>query len=286
MLSAAIQLNAGPDAEANLARALAAVREAAGAGAKLVLLPEKWHAFGGAAVLDAVAEPFGGPLMQQLRDLAGELQIDLVAGSISERGPAADERLLNTSVHFRPDGSLGAAYSKVHLFDADIAGRRYRESDAEQPGHEPVVSQLADPAFIAGLTVCFDLRFPELFVRLAQAGANVITLPAAFTERTTRDHWEVLVRARAIELGAYVLAANQYGEHADGSRTGGTSLIVSPWGEVLARAGADEPAILYADLDPGAVAQAREALPVLALRRPEVYGRTVAGARDRAAASD
>ncbi len=273
MLAAAIQLSAGPDRAANLAFAIDAVREAAAGGAQLIVLPEKWLALGDAATIGAAAEKVGGPLSEQLGALAAQLGVDLIAGSVSEIGPADDPRLFNTSLHFRPDGTLAAAYRKVHLFDADIAGRRYRESDAEQPGQAPVVSALSGGEFVAGLSICFDLRFSEYFRALAEGGANVITLPAAFTERTTRDHWEVLVRARAIELGAYVVAANQCGEHADGSRTGGQSMIVSPWGEVLAQAGGELPEIIYAQLDVAAVAHAREALPVLALRRADVYAR-------------
>lgn len=277
MVVAAIQLNAGPDRAANLAAAAGAVREAASRGAQLVVLPEKWLALGGADVLAAAAEPIDGPVVQQLSALAAECSIDLVAGSISEPGPTADPRLHNTCVHLRPDGSLGAVYRKVHLFDADIAGRRYRESDAEQPGSEPVVTMVDGGAFTAGMAICFDLRFPEYFQALVAGGADLFTLPAAFTERTTRDHWEVLVRARAIERGAFVVAANQCGEHEDGSRSGGQSLIVDPWGTVLARAGASEPEIILAELDPAAVARAREALPVQSLRRPEIYERGVPG---------
>lgn len=294
MLAAAVQLSAGPDPDANLRAAVAAVREAAERGATLVVLPEKWLAIGDAAALEPVAEPLSGPLVDQLGALAEELSIDLVAGSISERsgaagigglrlvagdgptpsGSDADARLHNTSLHFTPDGRVAAVYRKVHLFDADIAGRRYRESDAERHGRQPVVSQLAtDPAYEIGMAICFDLRFPGLFRALAAGGANVITLPAAFTERTTQDHWEVLVRARAIELGAFVVAANQCGEHPDGSRSGGQSMIVDPWGRVLARAEADGPAIVIAELDLGLVGAAREALPVQALRRPDVYER-------------
>lgn len=293
MLAAAVQLNAGPDPQANLAAAIAAVREAAERGARLVVLPEKWLAVGGAAVLEPVAESLGGPLVDQLGALAQELQIDLVAGSISERAdgagvgglrvvsdpsgaaePEVDTRLYNTSLHFTSSGAVAAAYRKVHLFDADVAGRRYRESDAERGGREPVVSRLStDPDFAAGMAICFDLRFPDLFRTLAAGGANVVTLPSAFTERTTRDHWEVLVRARAIELGTFVIAANQCGEHGDGSRSGGESLIVDPWGRVLARAGEQEPEIVLADLDAGLVTVAREALPVHLLRRQDVYER-------------
>ncbi len=272
MLSAAIQLNAGPDSAANLAAGVAAVREAAAAGAKLAVLPEKWVAHGDAAVLSAAARPIEDWSNGPLQALATELGIDLVAGSVSERASDGDARLFNTSLHLSPGGQPAAAYRKVHLFDADVAGRRYRESDDERAGDALVVSPLAGADLHLGLAICFDLRFPELFGALADQGAGVIALPSAFTERTTRDHWEVLVRARAIETGAYVIAANQCGGYADGSRTGGSSLIVAPWGEVLARAGGDEPEIIYAEIDATQIDAAREALPVRRLRRPELYG--------------
>lgn len=270
MLAAAIQLNAGPDPAANVAAGIAAVREAAAAGAQLIVLPEKWVAYGDEAVLIGAAQIRDAWRSGPLRELAVELGIDLVAGSVSERADDGDPRLFNTSLHFTPRGSV-AEYRKVHLFDADIAGRRYRESDAERAGDALVVAELASTDFTLGMGICFDLRFPEFFGALADKGANVLALPAAFTEQTTRDHWEVLVRARAIENGAYVVAANQCGGYADGSRTGGCSLIVSPWGEVLSRAGANDPEIIYAELTAASVSKARAALPVRALRRPKVY---------------
>ncbi len=211
-------------------------------------------------------------MVQDLGRLAAELGVDLIAGSIPE-APAPsdpDPRLANTSLHLRPDGSVGAAYRKIHLFDADIAGVRYRESDAERPGSAPVISTLADGT-VAGLTICFDLRFGPLYRALGDAGAAIVTVPAAFTLATTRAHWEVLVRARAIELGAFVIAANQTGTHADGTVSGGWSMIVSPWGEVLAHTGESGDAIVIADLDLGAVEAARAALPTAQLRRPDAY---------------
>lgn len=285
MLSAAIQLNAGPDPDANLAAGIAAVREAAAAGATFVVLPEKWVAYGDAALQASAARTLD-EWTALLGPLAAELEIDLVAGSVSERQTGEDQRTRNLSLHFGPDGSAQGAYRKVHPFDADVGGRRYRESDDERPGDALVVAPLGDAAFTLGLTICFDVRFGELFGALAAGGANVIALPAAFTEKTTRDHWETLVRARAIETGAFVVAANQFGEHPGGSRTGGRSLIVSPWGDVLARGSDDHAEILLAELDPDAVAQAREALPVLQLRRPDVYRRAPAAPGDRAALSD
>ncbi|MBJ7473340.1 MAG: carbon-nitrogen hydrolase family protein [Solirubrobacteraceae bacterium] len=275
MLSAAIQLNAGPDPAANLAAGVRAVREAAAAGAKLIVLPEKWVAYGDAPTLAGAARTLGEWSSGSLRALAVELGIDLVAGSVSERASDGDVRLFNTSLHFSPLGTA-AAYRKVHLFDAEVAGRRYRESDAERAGDALVVSEIDGAALRLGLGICFDLRFPEFFGALADRGATVFSLPAAFTERTTRDHWEVLVRARAIENGAYVVAANQCGGYADGSRTGGTSLIVSPWGEILARAGREDPEIIYAELSAASVEQARAALPVRTLRRPAVYEGAIA----------
>ncbi|MBO9534997.1 MAG: carbon-nitrogen hydrolase family protein [Solirubrobacteraceae bacterium] len=273
MRVAAIQLTAGADIGANLAQALAAVRAAAADGAQLVVLPEKWLAIGGATALRPAAQLLDGPVVGQLQALAAELGIDLIAGSIPEAADPgdADQRLRNTSLHLTPAGEVAAAYRKVHLFDADVAGVRYRESDAERPGDHPVTATLADPFWVAGLTICFDLRFPGLYGALASAGATLLTIPAAFTLATTRAHWEVLVRARAIEHGAYVIAANQSGTHADGTASGGQSLIVSPWGEVLAAAPEKGAATIVADLDPAAVAHAREALPTAALARPEAY---------------
>lgn len=275
MRVAAIQLTAGPDPVANLAAATAAVRRAAAGGAGLVVLPEKWFAIGDAAALRPAAQALDGAIPQQLGALAAELGIDLVAGSLPEAPSPADpdQRLANTSLHLRPDGSLAAAYRKVHLFDADIAGVRYRESDAERPGAGPVTSTLADGT-VLGLSICFDLRFPALYRALATAGATVIAVPAAFTLATTRAHWEVLLRARAIELGAFVVAPNQAGTHADGTVSGGQSMIVGPWGEVLAAATEEGDAIVMADLDLGAVARAREALPVGRLQQPAAYAAT------------
>ena len=279
MRAAVIQLNAALEPAISLERATAAVEAAARDGAELVVLPEKWLLVGDGAALGAVAEPLDGPLVRTLRSLAGDLRIELVAGSIPE-SPApgdADRRPWNTSLHVRPDGTVAAAYRKVHLFDAVVAGHRYRESAGERAGEQLVVSRTADPALTLGLTVCFDLRFPALRRALADAGATVLTIPAAFTLATTRDHWEVLVRARAIETGSWVLAANQAGDHPDGTTSGGQSLIADPWGQIVARAPESGPAQLIWELDGAAVQRAREALPTGLLQRPEVY----AAAADR-----
>jgi predicted amidohydrolase len=267
----AVQLNATDDVERNLATADRLVREAVGAGAELVVLPEKWTALGSGSVLKAAAQPLDGEAMSWASSVARELGIDLVAGSFSERVDGA-EKLSNTSVHFGPEGARRAVYRKVHMFDVEVDGLRYDESAHEQPGTEIVVSALAGDEIVLGLSVCYDIRFPELYRELAVRGAEVVAVPSAFTLATTRDHWEVLLRARAIENQCFVVAANQIGEHPGGMRSGGRSMIVDPWGLVLASAPDAETAIV-AELDMGALRDIRRRLPSLANRRPDVYTR-------------
>jgi predicted amidohydrolase len=268
MRVAAVQLNSTADFERNLERADRFTRAAAADGAQLVVLPEKWPALGRGEVLRAAAQPLDGPAVGWARALARELGIDLVAGSIAEReGDAA--RLRNTSVHVGPDGEIQATYRKVHMFDVVVEGTVYRESEHEEPGEDVIVSQTADGVEL-GLSVCYDVRFPELYRILAIRGARIFSVPAAFTVPTTRDHWEVLLRARAIEDQAFVVAANQIGEHAPGLRSGGRSMIVDPWGIVLALA-ADREGHIVADLDLDAQARIRRDLPALANRRPATY---------------
>jgi len=266
--AAAIQLNATEDKARNLARADRLVREAADLGCELVVLPEKWAGLGGPEVAQAVAEPLDGPAVTWARTVARELGIDLVAGSLTEHVPG-DERARNTSVHVGPDGELHATYRKIHLFDVEVEGKEYRESDTEAPGSEIVVSEAADGTRL-GLSVCYDLRFPELYRILALRGADVLCVPAAFTVPTTRDHWEVLLRSRALENQCYVVAANQIGEHAPGYRSGGRSMIVDPWGLVLAQA-PDVEGVVTAELDPERLREVRTRMPILASRRPDAY---------------
>jgi deaminated glutathione amidase len=216
----------------------------------------------------AGAEPLDGPALAWASATARELGVDLVAGSIAERVEGR-EKGANTSVHFGPDGEQQAVYRKIHMFDVEVGGRTYRESAHEQPGDEVVVSATADGVEL-GLSVCYDLRFPELYRILAVRGARVLTVPAAFTLTTTREHWEVLLRARAIEDQAFVVAANQVGEHAPGYRSGGRSMIVDPWGVVLAQA-PDKETFVVADLDLERQAEVRRTLPSLANRRPAAY---------------
>ncbi|CAB4856907.1 unannotated protein [freshwater metagenome] len=196
------------------------------------------------------------------------MAIDLVAGSVAERVPG-EEKLANSSLHVGADGEIHALYRKIHLFDVEVDGTVYRESDHERAGDRPVVARLGDGT-IAGMSICYDLRFPELYRELTLAGARILLVPAAFTVATTRDHWEVLLRARAIENQCFVIAANQIGEHAPGLRSGGRSMIVDPWGVVLAQA-ADVPGVITADLDLAGQEALRRRLPVLAARRPDAY---------------
>jgi predicted amidohydrolase len=259
-----VQINATGDRAANLAAADRHVRAAAADGATLVVLPEYWPVLGPFEQLLAAAEPLDGPAVTWARGVARELSIDLVAGSIAERVAGA-EKVRNTSLHIGPDGEIRAAYRKIHLFDVVVDGHEYRESGSVDPGSEPVVTTTADGVEV-GLSVCYDLRFPELYRALAVGGARVLVVPSAFTLPTTRDHWEVLVRARAIEEQCFVIAANQIGEHPGGLRSGGRSMIVDPWGVVLAMA-PDRVGHVGADLDLAALADVRGSLPSLANRR-------------------
>ena len=268
MRVAAVQLNAREDKSANLVAADRLTRAAAADGATLVVLPEKWSVLGTGEDLRAGAEPLDGPAIAWARATANELGIDLVAGSIVERLSGTDQ-LANTSVHVSPDGELQAVYRKIHMFDVEIEGVVYRESEHEQPGKEIVTSVAADGTSV-GMSICYDLRFPELYRILAVRGARVMVVPSAFTLATTRDHWETLVRARAIENQAFVVAANQVGEHPPHHRSGGRSMIVDPWGVVLATA-PDAVCQIVAELDLERQEQIRRDLPALANRRPAVY---------------
>jgi predicted amidohydrolase len=265
---AAVQMSSGADRAANLAVADRLTRAAAADGARLIVLPEKWTAIGSEDELRAAAEPLDGPSVQWARAIARELEVDLVAGSILELVDGR-ERLANTSVHVDPSGEIRAVYRKLHMFDVEVGGRVYRESDLEEPGDEIVLSETAAGVEL-GLSICYDLRFPELYRILAVLGARVLVVPAAFTLQTTRDHWETLLRARAIENQAFVIAANQVGEHPGGQHSGGRSMIVDPWGLVLAQAQDGEGHIL-AEVDLERQGEIRRRLPALANRRPEVY---------------
>jgi predicted amidohydrolase len=268
--AAAVQLNSKDDKGRNLAAADRLTREAAADGATLVLLPEKFNVLGTHDDYLNGAEPLDGPTVAWARDTARELGIDLVAGSIVERRDDRD-KLSNTSVHAGPDGELKAVYRKIHMFDVEVGGQTYRESESQEGGHDIVGSSTADGVGL-GMTVCYDLRFPELYRTLAVEGARVLLVPAAFTKVTGAAHWEILLRARAIENQAFVVAADQVGPHPPDKVSFGGSMIVDPWGEVLARA-PDEECFVAADLDLERQDEVREKLPSLANRVPDAYRR-------------
>ena len=263
-LAAAAQMSSGADRPANLARAEALVREAAGRGARLVVLPEVFAWRGPRAEEAAVAEPIPGPTTERLAALARELAIHLSAGSLLEKTPD-EPRAYNTSCLFDPHGTLVARYRKLHLFDVDLPGRvSVRESATRAPGDEVV----AVPTGLGtlGLSVCYDLRFPELYRRLVRAGAEVLLVPSAFTFPTGAAHWEVLCRARATENQCYLIAPDQTGTSPHGFADYGESLIVDPWGRVLARASEGE-GVITAEIDRAYLARVRRELPCLAHAR-------------------
>jgi predicted amidohydrolase len=263
---AAVQLNSRNDKATNLLAAERLVRAAAADGAELVALPEKWNLLAGGDELLAGAESLDGPSLTAARGWARELGVHLLAGSIAERGTG--EKAFNTSVLIGPDGEDLAVYRKIHMFDVDAGGVSYRESEHERPGSEVVTAPVGE--LVAGLSVCYDLRFPELFRILALRGARLLTVPSAFTSATGRDHWEVLLRARAIENQAFVIAPNQVGAAPPHFDSFGHSAIVDPWGTVLAAA-PDGECFAAADLDLTAQDRIREELPSLANRRPRAY---------------
>jgi predicted amidohydrolase len=265
MRVAAVQLNSNGDKARNLAAAEHLVRAAAADGAEIVALPEKWNLLASGEEMAAAAEALGGPSLTAARSWASDLGIHLLAGSIAER---QEGKAFNTSVLIGPDGDDLAVYRKIHMFDVEAGGVVYRESEHEQAGSE-IVSAPVDGIEL-GLTVCYDLRFPELYRILAVRGARLIAVPSAFTTATGRDHWQVLLRARAIENQVFILAANQVGEAPPHFSSYGRSAIVDPWGVELATA-PDEECFVAAELDLAAQERIRERLPSLAHRRPQAY---------------
>jgi predicted amidohydrolase len=271
MRAAAVQINSTQDRERNLATAERLVRAAAADGASLVLLPERFDMRGTPEDYERVGAPLeSNPAVEWTRDLARDLGIDLIAGSLSERREGRD-KLFNTSVHAAPDGELRGVYRKIHLFDVTVGETEYLESASDSAGDEIVVSDLADGTRV-GLSICYDVRFPELYRIQAVQGARVLTVPANFTHVTGTAHWEVLLRARAVEDQAFVVAAGQIGMHPpDLGQTYGNSMIVDPWGEVLARAGDSEETFVAADLDFARQDDVRAKLPSLANRAGAAY---------------
>ena len=269
MRAAAVQLQSTEDMDRNLADADRLTRAAAADGAELVVLPERLDIRGSAADYAALAEPLDGRPVTWARDTARELGIDIVAGSVAERREG-HERVANTSVHAGPDGDLKAVYRKIHMFDVEVDGVEYRESEHSEPADEIVLSETAQGLGL-GLTICYDLRFPELYRILALRGARIITIPAAFTRVTGEAHWEILLRARAIENQVFVIAPGQGRLPGPDRDSYGNSMIVDPWGEVLARAGGEGACFVAADLDLARQDEIREKLPSLANRVAAAY---------------
>ncbi len=267
--AACIQFQARPEKAQNIEDMAPLVAKAADLGADVVLLPEKWNAWlDGPGLRDQAERLDHGPTVEAMSDWARTHRVNLIGGSIALLGDG--ERVENVSIAYDRDGRLVAAYTKIHLFDVDVGGISYRESDGTAPGSVPVVCEL--DGVRVGLTVCYDLRFPELYRTLTlDGGATVLTVPSNFTLTTGMAHWELLLRARAVENQAFVLATGQHG-FPGGLRkpSYGHSMIVDPWGTVLAQAPEGD-AVIAADLDMAALADIRERLPALRHRRPDSY---------------
>mgnify|MGYP003635081850 CR=1 FL=1 len=259
---ACVQMTSGPDVQDNMAKAGALIKEAAAQGATFVLTPENTDRIRStqSQKIDSAYSLDDHPAIPYFAALAKDLGITLLIGSMAVR--VSEDKLLNRSFLFTADGSLQKTYDKIHLFDVQLpTGEKHTESDVVQPGTQAVTAAIGE-GFSLGMTICYDLRFAYLYRDLAQAGANILCIPAAFTVPTGKAHWEILMRARAIETGSYVLAPAQVGEHEGGRKTYGHSLIIDPWGRVLAQKEEGE-GIIFADLDLVEVERARGAIPAL-----------------------
>ena len=259
--AAAVQMRTGIDVGSNVDDAVRYIREAAAAGADYVLTPEMTTVLDRerARLMAAISSENVDPSLARFRELAAELGIHLHIGSMAVK--LGEDAVANRAFLIAPDGGVVARYDKIHMFDVDLAGgESYRESRLYRPGSTAVVADL--PWARLGLTICYDVRFPLLYRALAKAGASVVAIPAAFTRTTGEAHWHVLIRARAIETGSFVIAAAQGGSHEDGRETFGHSLIVDPWGKILAEADRD-PGFIIAEIDPEMSATVRSRLPAL-----------------------
>jgi predicted amidohydrolase len=265
---AIVQMSSQDDKDANIAAAMDGIERAAAGGARLVSLPEVWTYLGSNEGNAAAAETIPGPLTDQLGAKARELGIYLHAGSVYER-VEGEPRLYNTTIVFDPNGEIIGTYRKIHMFDVDLAeDTSYRESATIAPGDEIVTVEV--DGVTVGLTICYDLRFPELFRILTLKGADIIMLPAAFTLATGRDHWEPLIRARAIENQVFMVAAGQVGKHPPGQWCYGRSMVVDPWGVVVAQA-SDAPTVITATLDLDQLERVRRQVPSVANRMADRY---------------
>jgi len=263
---ACIQLRSSDDMESNLRETSALIRRAHADGARFIATPENTclMAPDGGAKLEKSFSESADPTLPAFCALANQLDIWLLIGSLAIK--VSDKKTANRSFLIAPDGRIAARYNKIHLFDVNLpSGETYRESNTVEPGDDAVVVNL--PWARVGLSVCYDLRFPQLYRTLAKAGAEILTVPSAFTETTGKAHWHVLLRARAIENGCFVMAPAQGGEHANGRRTYGHSLIIGPWGDILAEGGVD-PGIVAAELDLDEIGAARGRVPALNHDRP------------------
>ena len=267
-LAAVVQLTTTTDPERSFDDAEALIAEAAERGAKLVALPENVHFMGSEAAKLELAETIDGPSFRRLADAAKRHQIWLLGGTLPESGPTAD-RAYNTSTLWSPSGELAAKYRKIHLFDVALGeGATHLESASVEPGTSLTVAETELGTI--GMSVCYDLRFAALYRSMVRAGAELLTIPAAFTVPTGRDHWEILVRARAIENQCFVLAPGQFGANTEKRRTYGRSMIVDPWGTVIAQA-PDRPSVAIAPIDLSQGAALRRKLPCLEHERPGAY---------------
>ena len=259
--AACVQLRSSDDVAGNIATASKLIREAKAAGAEFIATPENTNLMApdGGAKLERCFTQENDPALPRFRALAEELGIWLLIGSLAIK--VSETKTANRSFLVDPKGRIVANYDKIHLFDVDLpSGERYRESNTVAGGGAAVVAQL--PWLTLGMSVCYDLRFPQLYRALAKAGETLFSIPSAFTETTGKAHWHTLIGARAIENGAFVIAPAQGGLHANGRRTFGHSLVVAPWGEVLAEANID-PGIIVADIDPHLADEARARIPSL-----------------------
>lgn len=267
MRVAVVQINSTSDRDRNLETADRLVRAAAADGAEFVVLPEKWPLLAAGEDQAAASQPIDGPAMTAAAGWARECGIGLQAGSFTESG-ADGEMPTNTAVMFSPDGEVSATYRKIHMFDVDVEGVEYRESSFEAAGDQ--ITHVSAGEAEVGMTICYDLRFPELFRALLDEGADTFTVPSAFTAKTGRDHWEPLLRSRAIENQSFVLGADQVGHATPELKSWGHSMIVDPWGQVLA--GVDEgEGFAAADLDYDRLAGTRASLPAIEHRRPGLF---------------
>jgi len=269
LLAAAIQMASTEDKSANIDTAVRLLDRAGRRGARIAALPETFNCLGSPEAMLGNAEPIPGPATEELCHAARRNKMYIVGGSIFEKA-AGRRKVYNTSVLISPEGQVTGIYRKMHLFDAEVpGGPRHKESDVTLPGDEIVV--LETKYCPVGLSICYDVRFPELYRALADGDARIVFVPAAFTQGTGRDHWELLLRARAVENQVFVVAPNQFGEHPGGKRSYGRSMIVDPWGTVLAQA-PDAECVVLAELNLALLDAVRERMPVHEHRRSDIFG--------------